>query len=210
MDVESKEGESLAPTRTAVLLVHAESYRQRTGLSHEKWCEAVDREYCRAVPESQRSLSAPDLASQTDADRWVKLRRSWDQTVRRLTSGEVRFPADLEEAWVAAMGEPWQTRCKRELAWRHGLWGAVRHGEGAKGDHSAWGRALSDFGDLTKRVGDVLADGVIDGDDLDQLPDLIEISRSMQADLASLQQRALAVLREHGRAGPGTSHDQSA
>jgi len=199
-----------APTRSAVLLVHAESYRRRTGVSHEQWCELVDREYCRLVPAAQRSLSAPDLAQVTSADAYVRARRSWDQLIRRLAAGEVRFPADLEEPWVEALGEPWRTQCKRELARRHGLWGAVRHEAGAAGDHQAWGRALHQFGQLTQDVGDVLADGAIDAGDLEQLPDLISTVRAMQADLASLERRALSVLREHGRAGPEGVNDESA
>ena len=199
-----------APTRSAVLLVHADSYRHRSGVSHEQWCDEVDRVYCEMVPAALRSLRAPDLATITNANEWVRLRRSWDQTIRRIEVGDARFPADLEEPWVAALGEPWQTRCKRELARRHGLWGAMRHEAGGAGDHKAWGQALHDFGSLTQRIGDVLADGKIDGEDLDQLPDLIATAEAMQADLASVRQRALTVLRKHGRAGPEGTAGESA
>lgn len=202
---------STAPTRSAVLFVHAESYRRRAGVDHEKWVEYLDWAYCTMVPEAHRSLNAPDLAAhQNDAEKWVSLRRKWDETIRRITRGDVRFPVDLEEAWVAALGEPWRTQCKRELAWRHGLWGAVRHEQGSAGDHKAWASALHQFGELTQSVGDVLADGAIDSEDLEQLPDLINTARAMQADLASLEQRALTVLRQNGHAVPEGTTDQSA
>lgn len=183
-----------APTRQAVLISYAEQYRLRTGLSHERWAERVDREYCQRVPMRLRNVPAPDLESVEGADEWAKLRRAWDQTLRRYVDGGLKFPVELEEAWVGALEDPWRSDCIRELAERYGLYGAFRRPATAEGDSTSWGTVLRDFARVTEDMAQILADGRIDERDGPELHRLRDDIRRMQGDLESLERQASRVL----------------
>lgn len=183
------------PTRQAVLIAYAEQQRLRTGMSKEAWAECIDTAYCERVPREQRTLPAPDLAQVTDADDWTKLRRAWDQQIRRYVAGERAFPSELEEAWIAALDEPYRTDCVRELAQRVGLYGALRREPGSTGDGRSWGAVLEGFSQVTQDMAAILDDGRIDDRDMADLPRLVEHVARMQADLESLRLRAEGVMR---------------
>ena len=179
-----------APTRSAVLCLHAAAYRQRMGVSHEEWCEALDTAYCHLVPADQRSVKAPCLKAITTAKEYVARLRSWDQQVRRWEEGDVRMPVDVEEAWVEALPEPYRSECRRELAQRMGLWGAVRSEAGPAGDYECWSRALHSFSEVTRAMGCILADGEIGPQDAANLEELIAKADAMRSDLTSLIERS--------------------
>ena len=183
-----------APTRQAVLLLHAKEFRSRRGVSLENWAERVDREYCRRVPEQHRTISAPDLSGITNADVYRKRLRAWDQVIRRFDEGEVRFPSELEEAWIFALEDPYRSACIRELSHRVGCYGAQIRPDGAVGDHSAWGDALESFGSVTVLMGQILADGVIDDRDIEQIADLVPTIDRMQAALETVRRRSQKAL----------------
>lgn len=186
-----------APTLVAVLMAYAEENQLRTGMSKEEWAERVDAAYCRMVAEEHRNLPAPDLASVTDdGDAWRKLRRAWDQQIRRYASGNQNFPLELAEAWIEALDEPYRTDCKRERAWRSGLYGAVRHDPTPEGDHDAWADVLAGVSELTRIVCDVLSDGSINENDRQKLPRLIKLTQGLEASTASLRMQAQRVLEE--------------
>lgn len=175
------------PTRQAVLILHADEYRHRAGVSHEHWAELVDAAYCARVPEAHRSVPAPDLGDVSDANHWTKLLRAWDQALRRYESGEQRFPLELEEAWVFALAEPYRSACIREISQRIGCYGARIREPDSVGDHASWGGAMSAWADVTVAMGQVLADGRIDRDDQEHLPELMKHIEHVQADLESLR-----------------------
>jgi hypothetical protein len=169
--------------------------RRRTGLSHEQWAERIDYEYCRRVPAEQRNLPAPDLCQyQNDAETHSKLRRAWDQTLRRWCSGERHFPMELMWSWIDALDEPWRSDCGREVARSLGFVGAKVSEPSGRGDTMAWGSMMVDFGNLTQDVSHVLADGQIHDGDREHLPDIIKHCQAVRADAATLEERARAVL----------------
>ncbi|MBK1725699.1 hypothetical protein CKO13_01415 [Halorhodospira neutriphila] len=177
-------------------MAHAEQQRLRTGQSHEEWAEAVDAAYCRLVPRGHRSLPAPDLQHVEGADEWRKLLRAWDQQIRRYVAGERHWPAELEEAWVEALDEPYRSECRRELAQRLGCYGAIRRPGGQEGDGESWAAILDDFSSITQDMATIMADSRMDsGDDLEGL--IRDIDR-MEADLVAMRERA----REIARHGP--------
>ena len=184
------------PTLQEVFFVHAREFRARCGIKERPWAERLDAAYCRLVPAEHRSLPAPDLANVTDVTSFEKLRAAWDTYVRRIESGEIRFPVELEEAWLEAMEDPYRTACKRERAQRVGLWGAIRHVEGAIGDHCCFGETVREFGQLTQQMGEILADGSMHSGDAKHLPELTRRIDAMQADLESLKRRAQACASE--------------
>lgn len=185
-----------APTLNAVLIAHAEQMRLRTGISHEEWAERVDAKYHELVPERHRSLPAPGLHDVHDAAAYRKLLRAWDQNIRRYVDGSLKFPMELEEAWIEALDEPWRTDCKRERSRRMGMVGAAIPEPGPAGDHRTWGNALQEFGRMTQTMGEVLSDGVIDGSDAKDLPTLLNQIHAMQANLTSLEEKVNEALGE--------------
>ena len=184
-------GVQRAPTRQAVLFVHAAVFRERTGTSHEAWSERVDAVYCQRVPEQNRQVKAPGLHDRMNPALHQRLLRAWDQKIYRYENGEQHLPAELEEAWVFALDEPFRTDCIRELSQRLGCYGAQIREPGAGGDHTAWGDALGSWGQITVLMGKVLADGRIDEHDREQLRALVPSIRSAQADLETLLRRAV-------------------
>ncbi|UEX76824.1 hypothetical protein LMH63_12750 [Spiribacter halobius] len=167
----------------------------------------MDAAYCARVPERLRHVPAPNLEAVAGAEEWRKLLRAWDQTLRRYAADDLRFPVELEEAWVAALEDPWRSDCIRELAERYGLYGAFRRPATVAGDTASWASVLEDFGLVTRDMAAVLADGRIDQDDASRLPALLRDVQRMQADLESLRQHVQAAAEggggRDGRGRPG-------
>lgn len=88
-----------AVTRQAVLIAHADEMRTRTGLSHEEWAERVDTSYCQRIAEKHRRLSAPDLASLSDA-----IREFSDVTRTAAVPNDERLTREIDEAIAALEG----------------------------------------------------------------------------------------------------------
>lgn len=183
------------PTRATTLIAHAHTYRIRSGVSHERWAEDVARAYCQLVPEGHRSVPAPDLDGLDSAREYMRQLRAWDQQLRRYADDRNRLPADLEEAWVQALGEPYRTQCLHELAERHGLYAALKGSEGAVGDHECWARTTRRWSELTRLMGRILTQGEIGGDQ-ESVEALIQEADAMRGDLTSLIERGRSALEQ--------------
>jgi hypothetical protein len=114
------------------------------------------------VAERYLATTAPDV-------RQVKLRlgdgadllKAMDnngQILRRYMSGEVKtLPADLEDAWVLALPEPYRSECERELAKRRGrLSFEIPHLDDTGADAIA--PVLTETGELFAKWGRAMAD----------------------------------------------------
>lgn len=116
------------------------------------------------VAERYVTTTAPDV-------RQVKLRlgegaeliRAMDnngQILRRYMDGTVKtLPADLEDAWLLAMPEPYRSHCERDLARRRGRYSfELPHGGGGE-DFAAIGEVMKQSGELFSEWGKAVADG---------------------------------------------------
>lgn len=114
--------------------------------------------------------------------------RANEQIVARMLSGTVRFPADIEEAWVLALPVPHQGELLAELADRYGLIAAAAPATTGPEQQCHVGRLCKETGEAMSKIGDLLADGVIDhrdraaaGDAVRELRDVIAASTSLIA-----------------------------
>jgi hypothetical protein len=90
----------------------------------------------------------------------IKAMENNGQILRRYMDGTVKtLPADLEDAWVLALPEPYRSDCERDLARRRGrLSFEVMDGlDGA--ECTALGGVLSQTGELCTEWGKALEDG---------------------------------------------------
>jgi hypothetical protein len=115
------------------------------------------------VAQRYLAMTAPDV-------RQVKLRlgegeellRAMDnngQILRRYMDGTVKaLPADLEDAWVLALPEPYRSDCERDLARRRGRHSVEVPVADASGDCASIGCVISKSGELCSEWGRAIAD----------------------------------------------------
>lgn len=183
-------------SRDQVLVAHAADMIARTGFSQDHFAQALSEHLHDLVPAKAIAKDVPDfhaLSQSNDSDAFLKASGAWLRRVGRWLSGEVDLPSWIEEAWVEALEGDFQERCINELASRHGLSGA----RALTGDACPVGV----FGQLVVRMGstvvlgsEILADGRLDADDMDNLPEFIERLRSAEARCSELRTRAEEVL----------------
>lgn len=105
-------------TRSQTLIRHLELHQHRTGNSWPIITQRIVEEYHRLVPLPRRVIEFHDPES---ADDPYAAMRANAQLMRRIREGIVRFPADLEEAVVAALPEPLRQTLLDDLADHYGL-----------------------------------------------------------------------------------------
>jgi hypothetical protein len=151
--------------------------------------------YLESVPAEQRRAKIKPVVG--DIAQMSAAQRANRQTVDRYIKGDVKaFPADLEEAWVRALQEPYQGEALRELSARYGLLPARVRLDQAP---------IATLGDLTARVGDLLtrtapivSDNKIDAADQPFIKPALAAIVELQAQLASLEAQLIAALPDAG------------
>ena len=149
------------------------------------------------------SLTAPDVRGVPFrlGDDLAADMRSNAQILRRYMDGTVKvLPADLVDAWVLSLPEPYRAECERDLARRRGLL-PVRI---AVSDPTA--RAVgvaelaAEFAQLLEAVAPALADGRIDGDDLPFARRILNESDDLIAAVLAIRRQVQGILPEpqHG------------
>jgi hypothetical protein len=118
--------------------------------------------------------------------------------VDRLIKGVVRFPDDLEEAWIDALPDPYRCALVRELAARYGLSGARLPAASSLQAVVNLADVLHDAGELAKALAPACADGRITMEDAPHIAvSLAQIDRSID-DLLTLKNQLSDALVRHG------------
>lgn len=188
----------LLVSRDQVLVAHAADMIARTGFSQDQFAQALSCQLHDLVPAKAVTKDVPDfelLAQGNDTQAFLKSSGAWLRRVGRWLSGEVDLPSWIEEAWVHALEGDYQDRCLNELASRHGLTGA-RALSGDANPVGVFGQLVARMGTTVALGSEILADGRIDAQDLDKLPEFIERLRSAEARCSELRTRAEEVLLE--------------
>lgn len=185
-------------SRDQVLVAHAAAMIARTGFSQDDFAQSLSSHLHRLIPEKAVCKDVPDfkaIAKGNDTAAFLRASGAWLRRVNRWLIGEVDLPSWIEEAWVDSLEGDFQECCLNELASRHGLTGA----RALIGDANP----LGVFGALVARLGhtvvlgsEILADGRIDKEDLDKLPEFVDRLRSVEARCSELRSRAEEVLRD--------------
>lgn len=192
--------------------------RSRTLLRHTR--QAVrDQRLC--VMKFATALADRYLAEVLPEDRVVKFRPMHGDTeqvlaaqkhnvqiVDRYLKGVVKaFPADLEDAWVSELPQPYRTRCTRDLAARRGLLAVTdpRSTDAPLQQSAELSDLLREVGEACTRLAPIFADGRVDETDmpfigpaLDELGEVLTVGLQLHRRLA----KVLTEARAPARVGP--------
>ena len=185
-------------SRDQVLVAYAVEMIARTGFSQDDFAQALSSHLHRLIPGKAISKDVPDfklLVKGNDTAVFLRASGAWLRRVGRWLSGEVDLPSWLEEAWVDALEGEFQECCLNELASRHGLTGA-RALIGDANPVGVFGALVARLGNTVSLGSEILADGRIDIEDLDKLPEFVDRLRSVEARCSELRSRAESVLHQ--------------
>jgi hypothetical protein len=128
------------------------------------------------------------------------------QQLQRYMDGTIKvLPADLEDAWVLALPEPFRSECERELAARRGRYSERRMEQTEGGQAVGIGHILAEFGQLMEALGPALADGQITDADLPHAKRILAESDDVITALLSVRRAVTSILPN----GPSTEHGRA-
>lgn len=145
------------PPRSAVIFWHTQDMLAKSALCVRKFAMRVAEQYMELTAPHQRQakfrwgVSLDDLA-RAEVHNAQILSRYMDGTVKVL-------PADLEDAWVLSLPQPWRGDCERDLARRRGRMSFEWSEDLSALEHAAIGEVLTQAGELCSAWGQSLADG---------------------------------------------------
>jgi hypothetical protein len=162
----------------------------RGGLPLQKFAARLVDEYHVRVPVHERET---EFHVGTTGEALLRAEKANGKLITRILDGTVKFPADLEEAWCAALPESLGLECRRELTRRLGFLGALP--PSATGPATDVASLAAEFGQSVQALAPLLADGTIDATDAPAL--LRKALREMtdlQAAIVPLQQQCARAL----------------
>lgn len=178
-------------SRPALLMAITERAVRETRGGVIAFADKVAENYLETVPADQRRAKIRAVAG--TLEQMTAAQKANRQTIDRYIKGDVKaFPADLEEAWVKALPEPYQSEALRALAARYGLLAArINAGQAPL---AAMGDITVILGDLMRRMSPIVADGKIDEADLPYIKPALACVAEAQGYLASLHSMLAAAL----------------
>lgn len=154
------------PPRSAVLFAHTRRMLDSTAMCVRKFSTALAEQYMARVPVDLRSVP---FRWGVTLDDMIKAEKHNAQIVSRYMDGTVKvLPADLEDAWVLALPEPFRCACERDLAARRGRV-SFQLPDCDAGDAEVIAPVLKEAGELCTVWGQVVADRTITPDELGRL-----------------------------------------
>lgn len=180
-----KPGPQFLPPRQSVVYAFTRRMLDETALNAASFAMTVAQVYTARTAMDVRTV--PFRTDNADALKHNAqiLRRYMDGTLKTL-------PADLEDAWVLALPEPYRSDCEQALARRRGRV-SVALPEAESEDAAAMAQVMGRAGELCATWGKSLQDGVID-------------ARERDAMLVSSDGVMAAVLRFRGHLLKGAGH----
>lgn len=182
-------------SRTAVLFAHVSAMLRHTGATRDDFGDDVAQRYMARTPLHARVLQFHQ--HQRGANPYEVKDANGQLLFRMLDpAGPVRMAADVEEAVVLSLPQPYRDACLRELAGRVGLMATPE--PAATGDVAATGMgALSTaFGEAVIAMAHTLADGQLCPADAQQAPVVVRELDDLIARATSLRAAHLAVLQD--------------
>lgn len=168
--------------RSEVLILAALGMMDATGLAAHKFAERVAENYVRLVPEEKRK-TALRVAAPNDSEGYLKLLDSNYRMVKRWMAGEVIFPADVEEAWLESLDQPFRNACVFELCVRFGVLPVLIN---VDADVTRLAEFMRDEADAIMALAPIFADGGIDDQDRPYAKKAIQTLRRVASDCAGM------------------------
>lgn len=149
--------ERLRETRDLVIARHVRLALDNSTLTEETYADDVRQVYEARTPEHLRRVPFERHTAGGDP---YKVLRANAQTVRRQLDGHtVRMAAELEEALVLALPQPFRRACMVELAGRYGLLAVEQPAACGPGAIDQMGHLASDFGRCITALAATIGDG---------------------------------------------------
>jgi|GEM_PF-218531 len=158
------------------------------------------------VAENYHAMTAPHMRDKKvvplrlgEGDELLEAAKANGQALRRYLDGTVKtLPADLEDAWVLSLPEPYRSGCERDLAARRGILPVQLAHIEPGADTAGVGQLMTEFGDLVSSMTPVLADGVIDERDRPHARKVIDSCHDVMIAVVTLQRRFVELLSGEG------------
>lgn len=179
-----------AESRSATIFRHTRAMQQATGCSMQTFAARVIEHYHAAVPQHLR-----DITFKSGGDVYRDAQTNAQHLARWMNPDEsTRMPVDIEESWVAGLGEPFAAACRRDLARRYGLLDVPVME--SQSDLAAVGTLTQRLGEVLRTVSPALAgDNEINARDLEHLPGIKQAIDSLVAAALGLKHRVSRVAR---------------
>ena len=155
-----KRGTQFLPRRQSVIYAVTERMLRETGTNRRSFAMEVAERYLQITPEDDRThafrITAGGRVEDDKKHNGQILGRYLDGTLKSL-------PADLEDAWLLALPEPYRSDCERDLALRRGLL-AIALPEGGFSVASVT-HVFGEYAQLVQALAPALADGKLGPED---------------------------------------------
>jgi hypothetical protein len=186
------------PPLQSVIYAHTRRMFDQTAMNAQSFAMALAEKYL--------AMTAPDVRS-------VPFRLGDDlagaikhnaQIVRRYMDGTVRvLPADLIDAWVLTLPDPYRNECDRDLSRRRGFLPVRMAGSSCTARTVCVADLAAEFAQLLEAIAPALEDGRIDGDDLVSARRILNESEDLIAAVMAIRRQVQSIL-------PGTQSNADA
>lgn len=179
------------PKRQTVIYAFTEQMLRDTGSNRRSFAMSVADLYLKLVAEDDREVPFRiTRGGDGDADK-----KHNGQILGRYLDGVVKtLPANLEDAWVMSLPEPYRANCERELCRRRGVLPIRLDAIEESRDTVGLGQLMSDFGELVAAISPAVADGVIDEKDRPHSRRIINETDDMLIRLLTFRKAIVALI----------------
>ncbi|WP_313171419.1 hypothetical protein [Stenotrophomonas sp.] len=189
-----KLGRQFLPSRQQVIYGFTHRLLNETAMNANSFAMQVAENYFAMTAPHMHDKKAVPLRMGRGDDLADALKAN-GQALRRYMDGTVKtLPADLEDAWVLSLPEPYRSDCERDLAARRGLLPIRLALIAADADTAGIGNLMTEFGSLVSALTPATADGLIDERDRPHARSIIERCNDVVIAALTIQRRFVALL----------------
>lgn len=182
------------PPRSSVIYAHTRRMLDASALCVRKFAMRVAEQYIALLALDQRTVP---FRWGVTIDDLCRAEKHNAQILTRYMDGTVKvLPADLEDAWVLALPEPYRGECERDLARRRGVVPVRLMGSTEAAKAVGLGQLSHEFGELVQALAPALADGHIDAADLPHARRILNESDDLIAAVLGLRREITLLLPE--------------
>lgn len=176
------------PPRSAILYAHTRRMLDTSALCVRKFAMRVAEQYMQLVAPDQRQAKFRWGVTMEDV---VRAEVHNAQILSRYMDGTVKvLPADLEDAWVLALPEPYRHDCERDLCRRRDMLPVRIPGETEAAQMVSLASLMGEYGQLLQAIAPALTDGQIDAADRPHLTKIVNEADDVIAAVMALRRQA--------------------
>ena len=184
--------------RSAVIYAHTRRMLNTTAQCVRKFALQVAENYVASMAPDQRQVP---FKMGVTLDDLIKAEKHNGQIINRYMDGTVKaLPADLEDAWITALPEPFRSDCERDLADRRGIYAQKKLEQSEQGEAVGLAGLAKEFGELVEALAPALADGKISRADLPYVRNILKQGTDLISAVLSMQRELTELLPGEGKA----------